>query len=119
MKDKAIIGESATKMKPDEYYKATGQLLNKTKKAPVKAKQKDNPPKKNPAKQASVLQLAEELQSPQLDEYFKKCASAGMHATTTMNALISEMEPGEARECRASDISTNPYITLATCMLDK
>ena len=112
--DKSILGIASTKMKPDEYYRRTGQLLKKTAPTPGKA-----PAKKLDKK--AVDQLAGKLRDENdLESFFQKCAAAGYHTDVAVNALISNMPPGRARVCTTRDIvDGDPYTTLAICMLDK
>ncbi len=113
--NKQILGIASTKMSPDQYYKATGQLKDKKKKG--KTPGADNRPLSE--RHAVVKKAADQLRTPAMDQYFRKCAELGLRTDMAVNAIVSHMGPKAARECRVSDIGPDPYVTLAVCMLDK
>ncbi len=104
MVNKGLLGQASIKMKPDEYYRLAGKLLKK------KKKNINQPPKEK------VAYLANKLRNNRLEKYFKKCAKLGIDAVTAMNTVLSNID---ARSCRYNDITTDPFITMATCILDR
>lgn len=89
MVDPKLLGVSSTKLSPDEYYKATGKLKDKKIKCAT-------------------------LKSPELDNYFKKCAELGW----SMKAAVETLVERNGYSTNNLKLDNDPYIMLASCLGD-
>jgi len=113
MVDPSILGIASTKLDPKEYYKRTGQLLDKGKSSKVKTPA----PVQKATKKANLLELAEEYRIPQVNEYFCKCAEEGINTKDSVMALLEHLGLSKKADIQFNYNYQDPFVALADCML--